>query len=255
MTAPLLDRLPPALRDRRDVLDQRDVWSGAAVLATSTAAAVLLVDRPAGPVLWAVGAPRELDGLVPDALRRHGPGLRWATVPRAVHVPPDASDAAGVVRSTSWDRFSCDATPPPQRGEDDVVRLDVTRDAGAIAACLDVANPSTHARPGAPDDAAWWGVRDAGERLLGVIGVARRPGTDAPAMHLHGLGVLPAARGRGLGTALAAAATRRALQGGAPWVSLGMYADNDAARRVYRGLGFRVDVENAGYGPPGAARP
>jgi predicted GNAT family acetyltransferase len=34
-----------------------------------------------------------------------------------------------------------------------------------------------------------------------------------------------------------------------------MYADNVAARRVYASLGFAVDAENAGYGPPGADRP
>ena len=256
MSHRLLDRLPAVLRSRRDVLDQRHDWADAAVLAQGAAAAVLVRELAHGPFLWAVGAHDELRGLVPDALRRQGPGLRWATVPRAVPVAPADLAAAGVVPSTLWDRLSCDVPPGVQPGEDGVVLLDVHRDAAAIAACLDVANPTTHARPGAPDDAAWWGVRDpAGGRLLGVIGVAVRGGTDVPSMHLHGLGVVPEARGRGLGAALAAAATRHALSAGAPWVSLSMYADNVHARRVYDALGFRVDVENVGYGPPGATRP
>ncbi|MBO0900389.1 GNAT family N-acetyltransferase [Cellulomonas sp. zg-ZUI222] len=256
MSHRLLARLPAALRSRRDVLDQRHDWADAAVLAQGAAAAVLARERPGGSILWALGAPDELHELLPDALRSHGPGVRWATVPRAVPVTPAALEVVGVVPATSWDRFSCDVPPPAQPGEDRVVLLDAERDAAAITACLDVANPTTHARPGASDDAAWWGVPDpAGGRLLGVIGVAVRAGTDVPSMHLHGLGVVPDARGHRLGTALAAVATRRALEGGAPWVSLGMYADNAPARRVYAALGFRVDVENAGYGPPGAARP
>ncbi|MCC2333188.1 GNAT family N-acetyltransferase [Cellulomonas wangsupingiae] len=255
MSGGLLARLPAALRGRRDVLDLQDVWADAAVLAGSTDAVVLVREDPAGSVMWGAGDPQDLGRLVPGALVDHGPGLRWVTVPRAVPLPQDALSAAGVVPCTSWDRLSCDVAPVPQPGEDAVEELDVAADLEAITACLDAANPTTHARPGAPDDVVWWGVRDGRAGLLGVVGVARRPGDGAPSMHLHGLGVVPAARGRGLGTALAARATRRALEDGAPWVALGMYTDNDAARRVYGGLGFHVDVENAGYGPPGAARP
>ncbi|UZN05148.1 GNAT family N-acetyltransferase [Cellulomonas sp. S1-8] len=255
MSEELLARLPAALRTRRDVLDCRDRWAGARVLAATTAAVVLVGDRPAGPEAWAIGDEHDLARLVADALTGYGPGLRWATVPRAVTVPDDALAAAGLVPATRWDRLSSDVPPARQPGEEVVVGLDALGDRAAIDVCLDVANPTTHARPGAPDDAAWWGVRDAADHLLGVIGVAMRPGTHAPVMHLHGLGVVPAARGRGLGAALAATATRRALADGAPWVSLGMYADNVPARRVYSALGFRVDVENAGYGPPGATRP
>jgi len=254
-SAGLLARLPAALRTRRDVLDGQVRWADASVLAMSTDAVVLAVDGSDGPLVWAVGDVGQLERIVPGELVSHGFGLRWLTLPRAVHVDEETLLAAGVVRLTAWDRFSTDVPPPTHPGEDVVASLDPVGDAAAIAACLDEANPTTHARPGAADDAAWWGVQDASDRLLGVIGVAARPGTHAPAMHLHGLGVVPAARGRGIGGALAAAATRRALADGAPWVSLGMYADNVRARRIYDALGFRVDVQNVGYGPPGAARP
>ncbi|GIG39797.1 GNAT family N-acetyltransferase [Cellulomonas phragmiteti] len=253
MSADLLARLPQALRERRDVLDGRDRWADATVLAASDAAAVLAVPATAGGTLvWALGDEHQLGQLVPDVLVAHGPGVRWLTAPRAVPVPGRALAAAGVVRSTSWDRLTTDVAPSPQPGEDVVRELDPERDGDVIGACLDVANPTTQARPGSPDDAAWWGVRGPGGDLLGVLGVAARPGG---ARHLHGLGVVPAARGRGLGAALTATATRRALAAGAPWLSLGMYADNVHARRVYDALGFRVDVENAGYGPPGLTRP
>jgi len=255
MSGGLLARLPAALRGRRDVLDLQDLWADASVPARSADAVVLVRQGPAGPVMWAAGDPRDLERLVPGALVDHGPGLRWLTVPRAVRLPQDALSAAGVVPSTSWDRFSTDVAPPPHPGADAVEELDVATELPAMVACLDAANPATHARPGAPDDVVWWGLRDGDAGLLGVIGVARRPGAGRPSMHLHGLGVVPAARGRGLGTALAATAARRALEAGAPWVSLHMYTDNAPARRVYLGLGFRVDAENAGYGPPGAGRP
>ncbi len=45
-------------------------------------------------------------------------------------------------------------------------------------------------------------------------------------------------RGSGLGAAVTAWLTRRLLDAGSGVVTLGMYSDNDGARRVYRRLGF-----------------
>jgi predicted GNAT family acetyltransferase len=45
-------------------------------------------------------------------------------------------------------------------------------------------------------------------------------------------------RGRGLGTAVTAWLTRRLLEEGTGWVTLAMYSDNPAARRLYQRLGF-----------------
>lgn len=257
MSTGLLGRLPAALRGRRDVLDDRERWSSADV-AASAHAAVLVRAEAGGTLVWALGEPADLATMLRDVLVAHGPGVRWLTAPRDVDVASDALAAAGVVRRTSWDRLTLDHVPPAAPGEDLVVALDGDRDGAAVGACLDAANPTTHARPGAADDAAWCGVRDDADGLRGVVGVAWRagPAPDGPrTVHLHGLGVTPAARGRGLGAALTTAAARHALTAGAPWVGLGMYADNHAARRVYARVGFRVDERNAGYGPPGAARP
>ena len=59
--------------------------------------------------------------------------------------------------------------------------------------------------------------------------------------HLASIATHPSARGRGLGALVTAALTRRLLDEGAPVVTLGMYADNDVARRMYLRLGFRCD--------------
>lgn len=244
--AGLLALLPAALRTTRYALDNRDRWADAVALATGDASAVLTTPMPGGTLLWALGRPEELDVLLPGALAAHGPGVRWSSVPRAVRVPADALHAAGLAHLTSWDRLTVDAVPAPQPGERAVEPLDLATAGHEVLACLQAANPGTRARPGAPDDLGWWGVRD-GDALVGVVGTAARP--DG-AVHLHGLGVVPSHRGRGLGRALAAAVTRHALVADAPWVSLHMYADNTPARRVYEGLGYRVEVENAGYGPP-----
>jgi predicted GNAT family acetyltransferase len=47
-------------------------------------------------------------------------------------------------------------------------------------------------------------------------------------------------RGRGLGGAVTAWVTRRLLEEGSPRVTLGMYSDNEVARRVYLRLGYAV---------------
>ena len=56
-----------------------------------------------------------------------------------------------------------------------------------------------------------------------------------------------------LGRSLAVAATSAGLAAGAEWVSLGVYDDNVAARRLYDALGFRTDARYVQLAP--AARP
>ena len=76
-------------------------------------------------------------------------------------------------------------------------------------------------------------------------------GADA-SWHLHGLGTLPQARGQGIGGLLTAAATREGFDAGVDWVSLGMYASNETARRVYLRLGFAVEGRFTSYRSLGA---
>ncbi|WP_299050698.1 GNAT family N-acetyltransferase [uncultured Nocardioides sp.] len=132
----------------------------------------------------------------------------------------------------SWHWMLTRQAPAAVAGEDAV---EVVDDAAAVTAVLDVAMPETHARPGTPGLECWLGVRDADGTLAGVGAVARQPdGTG----NLRGIAVLPSYGGQGLGTALSAALTRRALAGASGVATLGVYVDNAAALRVYTRLGY-----------------
>lgn len=248
--------LPAALRGRRDVLELEEVWAHARVVVADERCAVLVRPEADGEVGWALGDPDALGPVLPGALRAIGPGLRWLTVPAAVPVDDDVLETCGLERRRSWRRMVADRAPAPHPAEASVVELDVRRDARRIRECLAVANPTTHARPGSGPTETWRGVPGEDDALDGVIAAERRAvGVAGTAVHLHGLGVRPAVRGRGLGAGLTAAAVRGSFACGAAWVSLGVYADNLSACRIYAGLGFRVEAENAGYGPPGSDRP
>lgn len=84
----------------------------------------------------------------------------------------------------------------------------------------------------------WAGVRGYDPRRLIACAAweERVPGVP----HLASIATDPRQRGRGLGTVVTAALTRRLLRGGSPVVTLALYAENHAARRVYDRLGFRL---------------
>jgi ribosomal protein S18 acetylase RimI-like enzyme len=79
--------------------------------------------------------------------------------------------------------------------------------------------------------------------LLDVDGepaaVARRAWT-ADGSYLSSIGTRPGFRGRGLGALATLRAMRDALDGAARMVHLAVEVDNDAAIRMYEGLGFRL---------------
>jgi len=70
-----------------------------------------------------------------------------------------------------------------------------------------------------------------------------------PLWNLHDLAVLPAWRGRGLGTALVEALAARARERGACKLTLEVREDNRGARALYRRLGF------GDFAPGGDASP
>ena len=174
--------------------------------------------------------------------------LRWIDLPREVALAAPVRDRLRLTRQPGWDWLWTEVPPDPAPVA--VVALDPVRDAAAITDCLAEANPQTWGDPNAPDQVGWWGVVEAGV-LIGVIGAAARPGGSATATswHLEGLGVRPGARGRGLGSALTAAATRAGLAAGADWVSLGVWAANLAAIRIYHRLGYRTGHQRASWRP------
>lgn len=234
-----------------------------------------MLEPPGRRTLLGVGDPRAVRRILAEEAERLGP-VALATLPRlgvgpavrgapAQEGPPLAADqdvprvvrdALGVTPATAWDRLVTRTAPDgPADGGAAVDRLDPAQDAAAIRACLAEANPGSSADPAHPGEAAWFGVRTAGGSLAGVIGAARRrgdPGGSDLSWHLHGLGVRPGHRAQGIGAALTAAATTSGLTAGADWVSLGMYADNAPARRLYGRLGFETEARFTTYRPPPA---
>ncbi len=169
-------------------------------------------------------------------------------LPRPAGLPEDLTRSLRLELQPGWDWLWTRTMPPPPAVE--VTALDPVADGAAIRECLADANPDNWGQPGSPDDAGWWGVTGDG-RLAGVIGAAAHPGAgaDGASWHLKGLAVRDAARGRGLGTALTAAATRDGLAAGLDWVSLGVWAANLNAIRLYHRLGFETIHRRASWRP------
>ncbi|WP_116953542.1 GNAT family N-acetyltransferase [Jiangella endophytica] len=183
-----------------------------------------------GLALMALGSGAEAGRLVTAA-------LDLVPVPR-IAVPVDALPYVGTAlgEGDDWDWFWTTAAPVPRPGERTVVALRPA-DAADLAELLRVSSPRTSAQPGDPRVRTWFGQRDASGRLVACA--AERD--QAPGVwHLQAIATHPAHRGRGYGADVTAAATRVGLTNGATAVTLGMYADNHVARRMYERLGFRV---------------
>ncbi|WP_421733836.1 GNAT family N-acetyltransferase [Cellulomonas sp.] len=247
----VLELLPPRWQQDRLIIGDRNRW-GAVEVVGDDDGILFVLGGPERPNLLGRGDPAAVDRLV--AGLDVGPA-RWMSLPRGARPTAGVLARLALVPFSTWDWLSTDVVPPVVAGERAVRRLDPTTDADRIRRCLSAASPDTTADPTRPGEAGWWGVEVDGV-LGGVVGASERgaTGTD-PSWHVHGLGVLPSLRGTGLGTALTAAATRAGLSAGAPWVSLGMYAQNDGARRIYHRLGYRTEVELTSFSPAGARRP
>ncbi len=80
------------------------------------------------------------------------------------------------------------------------------------------------------------GTEEAG--IVGWCDVAGDPRTEFAHCGTLAMGLLPAWRGRGWGRRLVGAAVQEAVTRGIERVQLEVYHDNEAARRLYRALGF-----------------
>lgn len=262
----LLTRLPARWRAHRALLGGDGRWDDAHV-AGDDDGVLLVASSDTGPSLFGLGDADRVSRLLEAEVAAIGAGsvldragfvdrARWLTVPRGATPAAHALSVLRLEPFSTWDWFAADAVPAGAAADERVTLLDPVLDAAAIRACLAAANPATSADPTSPGEAGWWGVRGP-VGLVGVVGATRRGGEGGRprTWHLHGLGVLPEARGAGIGTALTATVLAEGLAGGCAFVTLGMYADNDRARRVYERLGFRTEMRCASYGPRGADRP
>ncbi|MFI2102309.1 GNAT family N-acetyltransferase [Isoptericola sp. NPDC019693] len=224
-----------------------------AVEADGTGASLLGVGTP--------GAAARLLLRARDELRSSGDamGVRRASLPRGTHAALSVLTPGGVgapapfdrAPGGAWDWFGTTVAPGEQPGQDRVTELVGPGSGDEVARALATANPHGELSPHEPR-ARWWGWRGDDGVLRGVAGASRRvPGQP---WVLGSIGTDPAWRGRGIAAAVTAAATRAGLEEVA-MVTLGMYAHNDAARRVYARLGFTLAQRFESWRPTRAARP
>jgi ribosomal protein S18 acetylase RimI-like enzyme len=160
---------------------------------------------------------------------------RWVTLPRGAHelLP----DGLPYEHADDWD-FRWTTSPPPAVPAEELVSALAGADE-EVTALLDVASPRRSVDPGDPTVRRWAGVRDASGRLVACGAELRR--RPAGLADLASIATHPDVRGQGLGTALTAWLTRRVLAEGDPMCTLGVYADNLVARRLYTRLGYIDD--------------
>lgn len=169
------------------------------------------------------------------------PRVDGLTLPEAAAALLPAQAAPPVGERWCW--WLTDSAPAPRSGEAAVA--DLALDDARIGPLL-AHSASASAFPGDRAVRRWVGVLDGDELLACAAHVEHVPGVP----HLASVVTAPGARGRGLAADLCARLTRDALRAGAPVVTLGMYSDNDVARRVYTRLGFVVDRDfSSGYLP------
>ncbi len=184
--------------------------------------------------LTVVTSLREAVAVVPSLVQAV-PDAEWLTLPRGAADPLADLTDPGV--GADWEWMHTCAAPPRQPLEERVVPLGAA-DEDDVRSLLAQASPRHSAPVGGPDIVAWYGVRDRHGVLLACAAHSEHvPGVP----HLASIATLPSARGQGLGAALTAVATRAALAAGRPVVTLGLYADNDVAGRLYQRLGFRCE--------------
>lgn len=184
------------------------------------------------PYLSSLGDPPQVAALLADLLTELPPRQRL-TVPRGT--APLLPAWVGLEDLGQWD-FRWTATAPPHQHGEELVVADVHE--RAVEALLAAASPGASAVPGDAAVHRWVGVPDGAG---GLLACAADTSAATGVGHLSSIAVHPGARGRGLGRAVTAALTRRLLADGCDVVTLGLYADNAAARALYDALGFADD--------------
>jgi len=222
-------------------------------VATSPGQGVAWIGRHRSGLRWATGLARDphdpahlavtadlLAGLAGPTLGSDG-AIRGVTITRGGRplLPP----ALQVPEPWEWDFWWTEHEPPAtSTAYADAAQVsDLDGDDPRLAPLLDLASPSAPLRPGDPRVVRWAGIEDPEGTLPDTGGLAAVLAVTRPrsgADHLNDVATHPARRGRALARLLCGQVTSDALRAGSPAVTLGMYADNDAARRVYSRLGF-----------------
>jgi len=166
-----------------------------------------------------------------------GGGNRHLSVPRGL-MPVVAQRLDLGHRGGEWDWMWTRSAPPEVLHEDAVGPLEPA-DREEMVDFLEVHSPRTHGQPFARPEQHWVGVRDADGTLVG-LGCSEPAASGLPT--LAGIAVDVRRRGEGWGAAVTAHLTRLAVdETGA--CALGMFADNDTARRLYHRLGYTTGME------------
>jgi len=202
------------------------------------------------PWITALGDPGDVEMLVEHLLTEHGEvndgGLvGGATVPASIRTqlsqrllsrtPPIRWGTTD--QGAPWDWWWAAEVRLDEPAAHEVIWLDAfdPMTADAIRTLLAVASPTHWAPPEHPHVTRWAGIVDQhGAVLACVAETLRIPGHP----HLASVATHPDHRGRGMAVAVTGWMTQELLAEGAPLVSLGMYAHNDIARRVYTRLGY-----------------
>ena len=189
----------------------------------------------------ALGTASGLSTLLDDPQVRDwvtGGGNRHLSVPRGL-MPVVAERLDLGSRGGEWDWLWTRDAPPVVPGEEHVVPLDATaRDEAEVF--LTAHSPRTHGQPFARPGQRWVAVRDPGTGALVAVGGSEPSAAGTPT--LAGIAVATDRRGEGWGAVVTAHLTRLAVdETGA--CALGMFADNDVARRLYHRLGFTTGME------------
>ena len=190
---------------------------GSAALGTASGLAVLL-DDPAVRS-WVVGG-----------------GNRHLSVPRGLMpVAQERLDLGD--RGGEWDWMWTRTEPGEVLLEERVEGLHPS-DRDEMVDFLEVHSPRTHGQPFARPAQHWVGVRDDDGALV-ALGCSEPCQSGTPT--LAGIAVATDSRGKGWGAAVTAHLTRAAVRDTGA-CALGMFADNDVARRLYHRLGYRTGM-------------
>lgn len=166
------------------------------------------------------------------------PVLDRVMVSQEIHdaLPSEMKDSLGPYWGFAWDFFWADA-PLESVAHSDRVEL-IKRDTPELAAlkedirsALELSNPITHTLKHM-HDFDWFIMRNDAGHIVTVMAAELGEVT-----HLHGLGTIPAYRGRGYGGTTMVGAINLALQQGS-YIQFGVWTWNKGARRLYERLGI-----------------